>query len=126
MGGGEVVGKVKPCPVARNSQAEEVEKMCHFVEGDAQPPQVGAGKIAKRVAAAATSESLVATPEFSLTTPGTDPSATPSEFDKKSPAFWQTSCQGYGLFTKHERITSQYQLCGNYLRLNRALPKFTH
>ncbi len=117
VSGGEVVGKVKPCPVARNTQTEEVEKMCDFVEGDAKPSQVGAGKIGKRVAAVGTSEAAVSSPEFPLSAPWADPSSAPSELDKKSSTFWQTCSQGYCLFSKHKRIISQYQLGGNHLDL---------
>ncbi|MDI6689901.1 MAG: hypothetical protein QME54_05735 [Actinomycetota bacterium] len=35
VGGGEIVGKVKPCSVAWNTQTEEVAKMYDFVKGDA-------------------------------------------------------------------------------------------
>ncbi|MDI6892477.1 MAG: hypothetical protein QMD08_05755 [Actinomycetota bacterium] len=114
VGGGEVVGKVKPCSVAWNTQTEEVEKMYDFVKGDAKPSQVGAGKIGKRVTAVGTPESLVATPEFPLSTLWADPSSAPSELDKKPSTFWQTICQGYCLVIKHKGIISQYQLGRNH------------
>ena len=115
VSGGEVVGKVKPCPIAWNTQAKKIEEMSNFIEGNAELPQVGAGKIGKWVAAAGTPEPLVATPKFPLSASWADPSSAPSNLDKKSPTFWQTSCQGFCLFCKHENMISQYHLCGNYL-----------
>lgn len=120
VGGGEVVGKVKPCPVAWNPQAEEVKKMGDLIEGEAELSQVGAGKIGKRIAAAGAPESLISSPKLSLSAPGTDPSSIPSELDKKSSTFWQASSQGNCLFCKHKNIISQYQICRNHLNLSQT------